>query len=347
MLVVATACRYGFDAAGTDATTEPPGDAVFVDDAMPAANANIAFITSTSVASDFGGISGADAICAAHATAAGLTGTYIALLGDSTQDPLARLAGSRGWVDTTGEIIVDDPSGWMSGAMYRPLDHDETGAAVGYAIVWVGSRPDMTCQDWTVTGTTGSSVVATKTVFGGYTVYNCANPAPLVCVGIGRNVALTPPKMSGRRTFVTLNPWTPGGGRASADALCASEASANGLTGTFLALLATPTETAWERFSTQGPTWVRLDGVALAPTAAEVVATEPPEYATFPIIKADGSVYPYVPKWAGSQTSHCNDWGSTAAQGRTAAGENIIKDWYLGLYDGPCTQSLALTCVEP
>jgi hypothetical protein len=346
-LVVAVAllagCRGHFDDRELDGGARD-GDGGLTGDA--ALRPNRAFITSTRVPADLGGLAPYDAECAARATAGGWPGTFIALMGTSTTSLAGRIASSRGWVDTTGQAIVDAPEGWLDGGMWHPLDHDEAGNLVGYDNLWGGTLTGYYCDDWTAT-TGQSGVFTTRSVFAGYTVGGCVGTVPIACVEIGHSVAVSPVVTSGRKLFVTTTNWFPGGGLASADALCASEASTAGLTGTYLALLATSGGTAWSRFSTQGPTWTRLDGVALAATAAEVAADPPGELATFPIVTPTGH-YPYAPLWTGTTTSHCVDWTTNQAQkqGRHGSGEYVMKDVWLGQYDTGCDQGFLITCVQ-
>jgi hypothetical protein len=86
--------RSGFD---TDASPMPD---VAVDAPPAPLPTNIAFVTSTvqlptTFAAD---LSGADAICAARATAGGLPANkYVAFLATTANNAFTRLAGARGW----------------------------------------------------------------------------------------------------------------------------------------------------------------------------------------------------------------------------------------------------------
>ena len=91
-LLVGSACgRRNFnDDAGVEA------------DAPPGARANYVFATSSLHPGDLGGLAGADAICQQRATAAGLTGTYVAYLTSGGIHASTRLIGSRGWQRVDG-----------------------------------------------------------------------------------------------------------------------------------------------------------------------------------------------------------------------------------------------------
>ncbi len=55
--------------------------------------------------------------------------------------------------------------------------------------------------------------------------------------------------------------------------MCATEASAAGLVGTFRALLATVSASAVSRFDATGARWVRIDGIPIVGTAAELATS--------------------------------------------------------------------------
>jgi hypothetical protein len=246
------AATSGTDAAASDGAGDAPGDAP--------PRANRAFVATTMLPGNFGGLAVADAECQMEAQQAGLPGTFIALLGDSTHTVPSRVAGSRGWIDTNGTPIVDQPTSWLDGSMFHPLRRDANGTLLDYVIAWGGDL--RTCADWTVTDSaTQGSVLTTSDAFGDFSVASCATSERLMCVEIGNVFPVAPLTTTGRRAFVTQTMWTPTGGIAAADAVCQSDASANGITGTFHALLSSSTGDAFARFSLAGPTWVRLDGI--------------------------------------------------------------------------------------
>jgi hypothetical protein len=101
----------------------------------------------------------------------------------------------------------------------------------------------------------------------------CAMSMHLYCFETDRDVPVTAGSASGRLAFLTVQSLMPGsGGITAADSLCGSEASLAGLPGTYLAALAQTGVSAMSRFEVGGPTWIRLDGVPIAPTALEFAA---------------------------------------------------------------------------
>src|SRR5437868_4155746 len=68
---------------------------------------NIVFVTSTRYTANLGGLAGADAICQAHATDAGLPGTYRAWISTAAEAPATRFGGARGWARVDGKPFID------------------------------------------------------------------------------------------------------------------------------------------------------------------------------------------------------------------------------------------------
>ena len=242
---------------------------------------NVVFVTSTTHTGNLGGLAGADAVCQARATAAGLAGTYRAWLSTTSVSAISRLGTASGWVRPDGKPVFNTTADIVAGKQLYPIRIDETGADLGEVSVLTATTTNGTfytsgtdCTGFTVADTqsaasgTASNVASAFTVFG---TAQCASAQHLYCFGISNTatVAVTPPA-SYRRAFLTSASWTPGGGLAAADALCTSEASSAGLPGTYKAMLATSTASAASRFTTTAGSapWARVDGVQLAPTAA-------------------------------------------------------------------------------
>jgi hypothetical protein len=253
---------------------------------------NRVFVTSTKhVAGNIGGQSGGDAICQARATAAGLGGTYRAWLSSSTTSALAHVAGGdapRGFSRTDGKPFADTLADIVAGRVLYPITRDEFGQAVPTSAVATGTTPDgnaiatWTCNDWTTTTgdflngvTTGGTASWTSSRHVSVNDPHrpaCSDETRLYCFGTDFHGALAGPVVSGRRAFVTEGFFEPGTGLGPADALCASEATAAGLSGTFKALLATESASAISRFSTTGTPWSRVDGVQIVQAASDLTS---------------------------------------------------------------------------
>ena len=102
-------------------------------------------------------------------------------------------------------------------------------------------------------------------------------------------------------------------GLATADALCAAEAEGARLTGEFRALLAVDGASAISRFYLAGLPWVRTDGAALGPTAADLLRA-----ALAPINTTANGDYLDVIAWTGASNvdeegaATCDSWTNTS-----------------------------------
>jgi hypothetical protein len=116
-----------------------------------------AFITESSRAPDFGGISGADAACNADADAAKISGTYRAWIGDDTGSAPARIArAADGYFRTDGTRIADDYDDLVDGTLDAPLNVTARGTALSLAQAWTnvhlgsaGFPGPASCSNWT------------------------------------------------------------------------------------------------------------------------------------------------------------------------------------------------------
>lgn len=285
---------------------------------------NLAFVTSTLVASDFGGLAAADAICSDAAANAGLEGTFIAWLSTSDTSAIDRLDGASGWVRSDGAPFADTPERLAAGEVFHPLRLDETGAAVPLPVVvdvWTGTGPDgiatnFRCNDWIQTSGSGTQGSTAQGSLGWTAGLNssCNGMRRLYCLGIDRAAEVRPPPPGERIAFLTAGSFTPSALDA-ADALCVEEASAAGLDGEFVAFLATQAGSAVSRLETSGPVWTRPDGVPLADDVAAFFAG--PLWNTSISQTAAGDYLGGLvwtgadsPTLAGDAASTCGDWAS-------------------------------------
>jgi len=126
---------------------------------------SIIFLSKATFTGNFGGISNADAICAAEATSAGLPGTYNAILSSASVDAVQR-APEAPFYTPTGLLIAASRSALFtsSPALLNTVSvyADGTSPSGDYTI-WTGSlatgyRTSFHCNSWTdntLTGVTG------------------------------------------------------------------------------------------------------------------------------------------------------------------------------------------------
>lgn len=191
------------------------------------------------------------------------------------------------WGRVDGKPFADTQADLVAGRVFHPLRVDENGAHVNdpqKLLVWTGTQQNgtlspngRTCDDWHQKDPAlGGDLGSCDGVAAAFTLSNwsgCNAAYRLYCFGVDKTLPVTRKPVSGRIAFVTQGTWTPAGGPTTADSLCQSEAVGASLNGTFKALIATSAGSAQSRFEPIAPDslpWVRPDGVAIAPTAAEL-----------------------------------------------------------------------------
>jgi hypothetical protein len=296
---------------------------------------NIAFITSTRVTADFGGVAGGDTICQTHAQNAGLPGTYRAWLASSAGSAPSRLGTARGWRRVDGLPIADTVASLVGDPRLFYLFVNERGLRPNINDIWTGTRPDGsaspdTCSDWTSQtgwGSTGNGYLASA----GWTAerrVECALAESLYCFGVDHsNPVVAPARPNPSRIVFTSKPFSlTSAGIAAADAFCTAEAAGAGLPGMYRALLSPNSGEANARFEpTAGGPWVRVDGVV--PSTTPLASTTQSLRAALNVT-SDGSYLTAGSVWtgsltpvdSGSATLNCNGFGSTSAAGSSVYG---------------------------
>jgi hypothetical protein len=335
------------DAAVRDAAAPPTPDAAnpYPDDGL---RPNRMFTTSQSYSSALGGLAGADAKCQERARAAGLPGTFVALLSTTTVDARSRLGQSRGWIRTDGRPFADTAAALFQSTLFYPPMLDELGRTIEEDIsaAFTGSNADGTRDGLTDWGTEAALTCSVGLGYGGgrlwlylYRINPCnISSYRLYCFETGRNVAVSPtagnPTVT-RTAFVSKATFSPASGLAAADTLCSGEATAAGLTGRFKALLATSSGSAISRFDLNGPPWVRPDGLRIVDSARDITRTvlAPLE------VEADRAIAPRnLQVWTGAETvdgpatDTCKDWTSASSADVAVGGASSKAgyDWFAG-----------------
>jgi hypothetical protein len=340
-------------------------------DGPPAIRGNFMFVTSESKAPGaLGGLTGGDDWCNHLAQQSGLPGHYTAWLSSSTQSAYQRLAatGARGWYRTDGSPFADTLDDIVKGKMFYPPSYADSGANISdidplqSELAATGTNADgsdatgFDCAGFTSTAgtvTTGyiDSGIAQWTAGGGSGMGGCSIEARIYCFGdTERDYPVTPTAPPGaRRAFVTQAAHAiTNAGRGALDSACAGDATAAGLSGTFVAWLGVTGSAASARLSSGTP-WARLDGVVVLLADAKTMLA--------PLDLDIVGVYHDSSVWTGSQepdyapfnaASDCSDWTSpnTAVMGisgGTANGHQRAFDIAPG---PPCSTPLPVYCVE-
>jgi hypothetical protein len=125
-------------------------------DLMPIAGKRL-FVTSALYPGKLGGLTGADDLCAAAATAASLGGTWVAWLSAPDVDAIERIAGNGPWQRLDGAVAFSGRAA-LESAPAVPLSIDEHGASVtppSAAPVWTATLQggvrdqEHNCSNWT------------------------------------------------------------------------------------------------------------------------------------------------------------------------------------------------------
>jgi hypothetical protein len=136
----------GIDANGEIVCSDPP--------VVP--KTKTVFRTSTVFSMNLGGVAAADNICAAHATSAGLSGTFKAWLSDSTSSPLSSFTQSTDpYVLVDGTVVANDWADLTDGTIATGIALDENGVSLKTNVATGtknnGNPTGVDCQDWTTT----------------------------------------------------------------------------------------------------------------------------------------------------------------------------------------------------
>src|SRR5262249_39285202 len=157
---------------------------------------NLVFVTSEPLPSTGGGLQAADRFCADRAAAGPLSGTFVAILSDSTTAVVNRLRTARGFVRLDGLAIADTIAQLvMQHRLWYPILFDEYGNAVK-GDAWYGSdqngqplTADLNCASWTVSGT--GVAASTAGNLGALYIYNCTEPHPIFCAMVDRTAPVS------------------------------------------------------------------------------------------------------------------------------------------------------------
>lgn len=332
------------------------GDVTVDAELMPTPNR--VFVSAAEYRGDFGSVAAADAECELGANTANLQGTFIAYLGSTTLNPIERLAGSRGWIRTDGAPVADLPDAFANGPLMFPNRLDEHGTDLLAVPVFTGTRQGLgsvnTCTDWTsfdpaISGDAVRSDWGTHSATG-YATDGCDGYHHLMCIEVGRNVPVASKPDTGRLAFLTTNGWTPGAGRDDADALCATEASAAAFPGTYLAAVATTTDTISARFDPTGLPWRRTDGIRLVHLGSLFTT----DFLDVAPERGVGGGVMNVDFWTGSRrfnqlptgSDNCLDWSVGDATQMGQMGYSSVTNVTDSAKFDACNSAVSLLCLQ-
>lgn len=230
--------------AGTTCVCNPG----YVGDGLSCTRERIQFLTSVSGTGNLSswagvsttGLAAADQVCAARATAAGLTGTYVAWMSDMTSDAYCRVHGLTGkksgncggmlatptagpWVrlDAARSPAAPTIDKWLAPTRqtFYPVNYTEGGSLVTSVplLIWTGTDENGVytgndCSDWTSADTSGTIRGVMGDISGGGTSWTdqgtdptCGSSGRLRCVEVatGTGPSLPPRHPTGKHAFLT------------------------------------------------------------------------------------------------------------------------------------------------
>ena len=155
----------------------------------------VIFTTQATMDGNLGGIAGADAICASEASTAGLTGTFLAWISDSSTTPNSRFSKIQAY-RLAPPLATPVASSWADltdGTLAVSLDTDATGTAVVALPLntWTATQSSglglaMHCNEWTSNDPGDSAATGkadlTTSGWSQFSTKTCNQLARLICV---------------------------------------------------------------------------------------------------------------------------------------------------------------------
>lgn len=333
--------------------------------------ANLAFVTSSTVPANLGGVAPYDALCNAYASDAGINNAgstgyvaWISVVGDAASN---RLTATGGQVRLDDTAFVTSKVGLLASAIRYPANLDELGRKiVGNDSIWTGTNSSGTptmldCMSWSINTVTGLNrgIPSSGPGYwtdgtGGHTCNNLGTR--ILCLGntSGVGVGLTGVPFSAKRIFrstpVTMQ--TP----ANANAQCSAQATAAGLpAGTYRALMASQSvSAATNALLVDTMAYHRVDGTYVG-TGAEIKVKKlrsgiwQNADGTFPLPSAGDLIWTGAPdpNTPGTLAETCLNWTSTGGFTRVGRAPASAGNFFDTNGNGnPCTNSWGLYCVE-
>jgi hypothetical protein len=149
----------------------------------------VVFLTNAiTIGGSVGGLAGADAICQAEATAAGLDGVFMAWLSDGVDSPSTRFTRAGPYILVDGTTVASSWGDLTDGALEAAIRLNAAGVEpvapggcpLSSVPVWTATAPDGTpggtsCGAWTGGGATypGMATSTTATWTQGGSLYSC------------------------------------------------------------------------------------------------------------------------------------------------------------------------------
>lgn len=303
-----------------------------------------------------------DARCNAFAADAGLTGHFVGYLSTPTVDARDRLGDARGFVRVDGRPIAADATQFADGELLYPIMFGPSGEPLDVSVATAsqlgGVHDDDDCAGYTnfdgALAIYSGYAFATSDLFSSNRYASCDEPHHFYCVQTDFESELAPRPIpsAAHVAFVSAASFSNGTGVVGADAICASEASAAGLSGEFIALLPGKGSSPSSRLVSDGRPVVRTDGVVVAPDEATF---NTPAWLAPLSVDATGTVsFGNALAWTGAVTPNslsngsCFGFTNTSAM-QSAATAFVGRAWPAApepMPSLPCSSTAQLYCIS-
>jgi hypothetical protein len=247
------------------------------------ARLNLVFVTAHFLPSTFGGRVNADNACYYAKIDGGFPGNFRALLADNSGSEVTDLRAStaRGFARPDGLPVADTLNDLLSGKFLYPPSLDQQ-RKLSNLFFWSGLKADAgtattNCTNWT-SGTLAADVTVGNAGAGGDSFLSasvqsayCGTTAAVFCVESSQTaqVVTAPPPQGSKLAFVSDGKFPGSVGPVAANALCQSEATTAGLSGSFVALRSSVQDAGVSLLAPDAGPIYRVDGVRwIAGTAA-------------------------------------------------------------------------------
>jgi hypothetical protein len=244
---------------GTDATGTDGGDCLGCVDPKGGPY-NYMFVTEIATYTTALSHEAADDACNQAANKKNLPGSFVAWYSDPGSDAVSRLASASGWIRADKRPFAASRDDLLNGRILFPARLTADGVDV---VVTFNSETSV------VTATSASGTYSQCSIgdlrrsafFWTASGQGCGRPGHLYCLGIDHGTGFTPVKATGKKAFVTHDPFPLGARIEDADGFCKTQISDPDPNSVYRALLATTKVPAYKRLNDPGAPWVRLDGI--------------------------------------------------------------------------------------
>ena len=323
------------------------------------------FLTSTEYTGSFGGVAGADQICALTAQAGNKGGTWKAWMSGTTENAIDRITDVGPWFQEKNDgtwVKTFNNNANLTTSLLSRLYVDEQGRGNSFdntRFYWTGTlatglHATTTCAGWTTSSASQSGLTGPGTSsWSNGSTDSCSASWAIVCFEQSKLPAPNTVSATKKRIFLTSTEFKGDfGGVTGADSLCNTAAQAATKGGQWTAWVSVTGMNAIDRISDVGPWYQEKNDSTLVLTfrnRANLVVS--PLARLYVDEQGRGSAFDNTRYyWTGTQaggaasSTTCTNWTSAGAGSSGLVGPGT-SNWSAGSPDS-CSASWALVCIE-